>query len=128
MINVFTDYDFYIGTYKDDMGEITIPQESFKKWAIKSSNLIRQYTFNNINESAPILDKVQYCCCELAEHLYQCDKRDTEGDNSGIASEKDGSWSVTYESREKVSENDMYASKGIIYNWLSDTGLLYCGV
>ncbi len=55
------------GTYKDDMGEITIPQESFRKWAIKSSNLIRQHTFNNINESASIPDKVQYCCCELAD-------------------------------------------------------------
>lgn len=124
----FADYEFYSGSYKDEMGEVTIPQDSFKKWAIKASNLIRQYTFGNIKESADIPEKVQFCCCELAEHLYQCDKRDKESDNAGVAAEKDGSWSATYESSEKVRENDTYISKGIIYNWLDDTGLLYCGV
>jgi hypothetical protein len=128
VIITYTDYEFYNGTYKDAMGEVTIPQESFKKWAIKSSNLIRQFTFGNIKESAVIPEKVQYCCCELAEHLYQCHKRDMESDNASIAAEKDGSWSATYESRDKVRENDAYISKGIIYNWLADTGLLYCGV
>ncbi|QHQ61386.1 hypothetical protein Ana3638_11890 [Anaerocolumna sedimenticola] len=90
--------------------------------------MIRQYTFGNIKESADIPEKVQYCCCELAEHLYQCDKRDKENDNAGIVSEKDGSWSATYESRDKVKENDQNTSKNIIYDWLADTGLLYCGV
>lgn len=128
MITTFADYEFYNGAYKDDMGEITIPQESFKKWAIKSSNLIKQFTFNNINETEAIPEPVQYCCCELSEYLYRCDKRDKESDNAGLTSEKDGNWSATYESREKVIENDAYVSKGIIYNWLADTGLLYCGV
>jgi hypothetical protein len=128
MITTFANYDFYNGTYKDDMGGVIIPQESFKKWAIKSSNLIRQFTFDNIDESVAIPEPMQYCCCELAEHLYRCEKRDTESDNVGIVSEKDGSWSATYESREKVTENDTYISKGIIYNWLADTGFLYCGV
>ena len=127
-IAALSDTTFYNGTYKDTMGETKIPPESFNRWAIQASNLIRSRTFGNIDESEPIIDAVQYCCCELAEYLYHCNKRDSESENDGIASEKDGSWSVTYESREKVKENDMYVTKGIIYNWLANTGLLYCGV
>lgn len=127
-ITALSDSTFYNGTYKDTMGETKIPQESFKRWAIQASNLIRTRTFGNIDESQEIPETVQYCCCELAEYLYQCDKRDSESGNDGIASEKDGTWSVSYESREKVRDNDMYVSKGIIYSWLANTGLLYCGV
>lgn len=126
-MKILAESEFYSGTYKDTMGEIKIPLESFKRWAIQASNLIRSRTFGNINEEN-IPESVQYCCCELAEHLYQCDKRDSESGNDGVSSEKDGSWSVTYESRENVSKNDAKKSQGIIYNWLANTGLLYCGV
>lgn len=126
-MKILAESEFYSGTYKDTMGEIKIPLESFKRWAIQASNLIRVRTFGNINEEN-IPESVQFCCCELAEHLYQCDKRDYESGSDGVASEKDGSWSVTYESRENVSKNDAKKSDGIIYNWLANTGLLYCGV
>lgn len=126
-ITALTDWNYYDGTYKTAMGSVTVPQADFPRYAIKASNMIRKYTFGNIDESKPIIDDVQYCCCELAEQIYACAVRDADS-ASNVASEKDGSWSVTYESREKIEEADLKVQKGIIYNWLANTGLMYCGV
>lgn len=126
-VTALTDSTFYGGTYKDTMGEVTIPLEVFGKWSIKASNVVRAYTFNNIDESIAIPEDVQMCVCEVAEHLYSCNQRDIESDSS-VASEKDGSWSVTYKDRASIRKQDHEAAKSIINNWLLSTGLLYCGV
>ena len=81
MVTALTDSTFYDGTYKSAMGECTIPSTAFDKWSIKASNLVRMYTYGNIDETIEIAEDVQMCVCELAEH-----------------------------------------------SWLSNTGLLYCGV
>lgn len=126
-VTALTDSTFYSGTYKDTMGEVTIPLEVFGKWSIKASNLVRAYTFGNINENDTISDDVQMCVCEVAEHLYSCDQRDIESDSS-VASEKDGSWTTTYKDRKTVEQEDSMKSVSIVRTWLSNTGLLYCGV
>lgn len=126
-VTALTDSTFYDGTYKNTMGEVTIPSEVFGKWSIKASNVVRAYTFNNIDESIDIPEDVQMCVCELAEHLYSCNQRDSESDSS-VASEKDGSWSVSYKDRKTVEQEDNMKSVSIVRTWLSNTGLLYCGV
>lgn len=126
-VTALTDSTFYSGTYKDTMGEVTIPLEVFGKWSIKASNLVRAYTFNNIDESIDIPEDVQMCVCEVAEHIYSCNQRDSESDSS-VASEKDGSWSVAYKERKTVEQEDSMKSANIVRTWLSNTGLLYCGV
>lgn len=127
MVTALTDKTFYDGTYKNAMGEVTIPPDVFKKWSIKASNVVRSYTFGNINENDTISDDVQMCVCELAEHLYSCNQRDSESDSS-VASEKDGSWSASYKDRKTVEQEDSMKSASIVRTWLSNTGLLYCGV
>lgn len=127
MVIALTNSTFYDGTYKNTMGECTIPSDVFGKWSIKASNLVRAYTFNNIDETTTISDDVQMCTCELAEHLYSCDQRDN-GSDSSVASEKDGSWSVSYKDRKTVEHEDSSKSYNIIRTWLANTGLMYCGV
>lgn len=126
-VTALTDSTFYGGTYKDTMGECTIPSTAFDKWSIKASNIVRAYTFNNIDETTDIPEDVQMCVCEVAEHLYLCNQRDIETDTS-VASEKDGSWSVSYKDRSTVEKEDKSKAYDIIRTWLSTTGLLYCGV
>lgn len=127
MVTALTTFEYYDGTYKTAMGSVTVPHAEFNRYAIKASNMIRKYTFGNIDEAQEIPESVQFCCCELAEHMYHCAVRDADSSNN-VASEKDGSWSVTYTSAESIRKNDEYEQKGIIYNWLADTGLMYCGV
>jgi len=119
----YADWSFYDGTYKGAMGSVTIPQTSFGCYAIKASNEIKRRTFDNIGDDIP--ESVKFCMCELAEHLYQCDQK-TESD--GITSEKDGSWSVSYESSEQIKKKNNDKTLNIIYQYLSCTGLLYAGV
>lgn len=126
-VTALTDKTFYGGTYKDTMGECTIPSDVFDKWSIKASNIVRLHTFGNIDESADIQEDVQMCVCEVAEHLYSCNQRDSESDSS-VSSEKDGTWSVSYKDRSTVEKEDKSKSYDIIRTWLSSTGLLYCGV
>lgn len=126
-VTALTDKTFYGGTYKDTMGEATIPSDVFGKWSIKASNIVRAYTFNNIDESTKISDDVQMCVCEVAEHLYSCNQRDSESDSS-VSSEKDGTWSVSYKDRSTVEKEDKSKAYNIIRTWLYSTGLLYCGV
>lgn len=126
-VTALTDSTFYGGTYKNAMGECTIPSTAFDKWSIKASNLVRLYTFGNINENDEIQEDVQMCVCEVAEHLYSCNQRDSESDSS-VASEKDGSWSASYKDRKTVEQEDSMKSVSIVRTWLANTGLLYCGV
>lgn len=121
----YADYEYYNGTWKEEMGELIIPQESFDKWVVKASNEIKNRTFGNIGLVVP--QSVKHCACELAEHLYLCKQRNIESDSS-VASEKDGSWSVTYKDRASIEKQDHEEAKFIINNWLLSTGLLYCGV
>lgn len=121
----YVDYEYYNGTWKEEMGEVSIPQASFNKWSIKASNEIKYRTFGNIGLVVP--ESVKLCTCELAEHLYSCSQRDIESDNS-VSSEKDGSWSVSYKNRTLIEKEDSEKADSIINNWLLSTGLLYCGV
>ena len=125
-VTTLTDSTFYGSTYKDTMGGITIPLDVFGKWSIKASNIVKLYTFGNIDELIDIPEDVQMCVCEIAEHLYLCNQRDIESDTS-VSSEKDGSWSVSYKDRKTVEQEDSMKSASIVRTWLGNTGLLYCG-
>ena len=71
------------------------------------------------NEAAATL-KIKSCCCALAESEYKFEQ------NGNISSEKNGSYSVTYEKKSSSSYN---AEKSrIIALYLGNTGLLYRGV
>ncbi len=123
----FTDYEFYSETYAATVGDITVPESVFGKYAMKASGIIRKHTFGNIDESDTIPDEVQMCACELAEQLYGYAQATSDSNGGNVTSEKDGTWSATYASYETMASAEASQEYEIIYNWLALTGLLYSG-
>lgn len=117
----YADYDFYINNYGGNL----IPSENFDFWTRKSTQYIRTSTFGNIDENQEIIEPVKMCCCELAEQMYNQDKRKNR---QGIASEKVGEHSISYESTEAINKAEKEILRQIIIMWLADTGLLYRGL
>jgi hypothetical protein len=116
----YADYAYYTGTYKGAV----IDAASFDYYSRAASQVIRRFTFGNINENA-VSDEVKMCCCELAEHLYATEKQLKEA--GGKTSEKVGEYSVSYEKLVDVRANGDLKSYQIIETWLAMIGLLYRG-
>ncbi len=118
----YADITYYEETYSVGK-EAVIDTASFDFYARKATQEIKRYTFNRVHEDN-IPDEVKMCCCELAEYLY---KQDNSGHDQNISSEKVGEFSVTYVSGQTAEDIKQSTIKGIIYNWLAMTGLLYRG-
>jgi len=120
----YADYEYYTGTYKGAV----IDAASFDMYALKATQIVKQFTFNRIDINN-ILEEVKMCCCELAEYLYRKENadNDTEATIKGLTSETTGSHSVSYETTEAREQAHNNIIKVIIYNWLAMTGLLYRG-
>ncbi len=119
----YTTVTYYTDSYL--MGrQAVISTALFPVYALKATQKIKQYTGSNIDETKPYEDAVQMCCCELAEHLY---KQENNGQKPFVTSEKVGELSVSYLAGQAAEELKNSFVKGIIYEWLADTGLLYRG-
>lgn len=119
----YTTIEYYNEKYLQGR-QAVIDAASFPFYALKATQRIKQYTGDNIDETLPFIDEVQMCCCELAEYLFKQDhsKRDPD-----IVSERVGEFSVSYVSGQTAEDIKLHTIKGIIYNWLAMTGLLYRG-
>lgn len=115
---IYADYDFY----KEQFCGRTIPQDDFRYFAARASEHIDAATFGRLENGVPeeCAEKVQNCCCALAEAEYKFEQR------SDISSEKNGSYSVTYSSKNSSDHNT--EKKRIIAMYLGNTELLYRGV
>lgn len=115
---IYADYDFY----KEQFCGRTIPQDDFRYFAARASEHIDAATFGRLENDIPEehAEKIQSCCCALAETEYRFDQR------SDISSEKNGSYSVTYSA--KSSDSHSVDMNRIIARYLGSTGLLYRGV
>ncbi|MDO4318316.1 MAG: hypothetical protein Q4C48_08950 [Lachnospiraceae bacterium] len=119
MLIPYTDYAFYAHVYKGSK----LTEEQWERLAIQASVRIKNRMLG-VGGDVPV--EVQYCCCELAELLQSVEEnRETF---AGIASEKDGSWSVSYESSEARANSTERQVAEIIDRWLAAAGLLYSGV
>ena len=123
MIN-YADHAYYTEIYKGAV----IDAASFDFNSRKATQIIKQHTFNRVHANN-ILEEVKMCCCELAEYLYKKDiaDNDTEANIKGLTSETTGGHSASYENAEARERATNNIIKGIIYNWLAMTGLLYRG-
>ena len=115
----YANYAYYTDTYKGAV----IDTASFDLYSMKATQQIKLYTFNRVTDES-IPDEVKMCCCELAEYFYN---QDNKGHDDDVQSEKKGEWSVTYVSGQTAEDIKQSTIKGIIYNWLAMTGLLYRG-
>lgn len=124
-MTVFADGNFYEGEYLRGK-QAVIDAACFDYYILNSTMKIKQYTFDNIDESADVPEEVKMCCCEVAELMYAEDRRQSE--TNGVLSESVGNWSKSYESGEKTEQMLERKIKAAVCKWLSNTGLLYCGV
>ena len=122
----YTTHNYY--TCKYLMGrQAVIDTAVFPFYAQKATQVIKQYTFDNIDETKPFKDEIQMCCCEVAERLYETEEQN-KSKPVGVTSEKVGEYSVSYESSKASEDISNKRIRNIIYSWLSNTGYLYKGV
>jgi hypothetical protein len=122
----YTTVEYYTDKYL--MGrQAVIDTAVFPFYAQKATQVIKQYTFDNVDETKPFKDEIQMCCCEVAEHLYTTEEHN-KSKPVGVTSEKVGEYSVSYESNKATEDISNKKIRNIIYSWLSDTGYLYKGV
>lgn len=121
-MTVFADYNFYKSEYLCGKNAV-IDTASFDFYARKATQMIKTYTFNNIDESN-IPECVKLCCCEVAELLY---KDENSTNTKSISSERVGDVSVSYESADNQRQALSKNIRTVIRSWLADSGLLYRG-
>lgn len=121
---MYADYSFYTGTYLSGKSAAVTDAE-FPYYARKASAQIDRYTFGGVPPD-DVPEAVRLCCCELAEMLHAADSARQE--HEGLTSEEVGGWKKTFENSEQRQQRLDRELRGIIYQWLSGTGLLYGGV
>jgi hypothetical protein len=122
----YTTLTFYKDTYL--MGrQAVISDALFPLYALKATRTIKQYTFDNIDETETYSEAVQMCCCEMAESIFKKDNPANIVDPN-VRSETTGTHSITFETQAATEDYHRSVIKGIVYNWLSDTGYLYRGL
>lgn len=124
-MTIYADSEFYFGEYLMDRAAVLPPQGS-SFWLRRAQKTLKTFTFDNIDESTAIPYEVKMCICEIAELLYSYDKRATL--HGGTASESVEGWSKHYESSQQTEAHLQVKIRSCVKTWLSDTGLLYCGV
>lgn len=118
---IYADYSYY----STEFGGTLIPEQAFAFRAARAAEYINRVTFDRINSEFMETDetaalKIKSCCCALAEADYNFNK------NEGKASEKIGSYSVSY--TETDTEELKSELNRIVDIYLGNTGLLYRGV
>lgn len=113
---MYVDYEFYRNKYGGK-----VPEDNFKHLEILAASTVDYYTFNRIKE---VNDNVKFAVCELVDYLK--DLEDKGGKE--IASEKVGTYSVTYAVADERSDLVKRKQRDIIRKWLGQTGLMYRGV
>ena len=122
----YVDFDFYTDRYL--MGRPgVIPEQDFPYWSMQATSKMRSCTFGRADILEPLPEPVLMCCCEVAEKLYLFDAAKTDNGMVLRSYENDGE-TATFESAEFTAEAVTKAVSDIIEKWLSNTGLMYCGV
>lgn len=129
-MKTYTDYAFYINTYKGDM-----PDDDFDRLIIRASYEVRRNIFNR--DITGYEDEVQMATCSIVDILLKIEtlenKKDTMISENRVKTESVGDYSRTFESDdvkdiETQISNQKEKIKEELRRYLLDTGLLYRGV
>lgn len=137
----YTTYEFYKNKYYGT----TIDESEFHEWESRAKRKVDYFTFNRITKERlseeRLNEKIQLATCAVADLLFKINAAElrqgtTEtGEGKIIKSKSAGSESITYD-----TGNDLYTkvltdaaaqkklTRDILAEYLSDTGLMYCGV
>ena len=124
-MELYADAGFYSNKYLEGRTAVIEPN-CIASYLRKAQRVLKTFTFDNIDEGSPIPYEVKMCVCEIAEILFREDQRDIN--RGGVSSESVVGWSKSYESSEQAENKKHKRIRECVYTWLSDTGLLYCGV
>ena len=124
-MHLYADTKFYTNEYLEGRKAVLEPN-CIISYLRKAQRVLKAFTFDNIDESAAIPYEVKMCVCEIAEILFREDQRDI--DRGGVTSESVVGWTKHYERSEQAEIKKQKRIRESVYTWLSDTGLLYCGV
>lgn len=108
------------------MGRKPVIRTGFDFYARQASQVIDIYTLGRLKELMEVPEPAKLCCCELAEAICLREKQNRE--SAGKASEKVGTYSVSFSSAAEAKQAADREQRGIIMKWLADTGLCYQGV
>ena len=129
-MKTYTDYFFYISTYKGNM-----PEDEFDKLIYRASYEVQKNIFNR--DITGYEDEVQMVTCSIADTLYKIDKLESKKDISisdkTLKSESVGDYSRTFDtaSVDDIETEISNQNKKIdeeLKRYLALTGLLYRGV
>ena len=123
-MGMYADNDFYTVEYLQ--GRNPTISAGFNYYARSASKLIDLYTFGRLEEMEDISKDVKFCCCELAELIFENEIQSKDTGNK--TSERIGSYSVGFSS--KADSEEAFKSKqyDIVIKWLGNTGLCYRGL
>ena len=96
-------------------GNCKIPADEFPAWEVRAGKILSKMSGGKSDSED--IDSVKMCICEIAELLYEENKR------KGILSENNDGYSVKYENGDIKNRIGQVASL-----WLSGTDILYRGV
>ena len=121
---IYADDKFYTEKYL--LGRKPDISTGFPFYSRQASQLIDQYTFGQLKDLTELPEDVRMCCCELAEAEFRREK--LQKDSGGKVSEHIGTYSVSFESAQESDAAIGRERRGVVLNWLADTGLCYQGV
>ncbi len=123
-MEIYADNDFYTDEYLQ--GRNPTISAGFNYYARNASKIIDLYTFGRLEGVGDIPKDVKFCCCELAELIFENETQSRDTGNK--TSERIGSYSVSFSS--KADSEDAFKSKqyDIVIKWLGNTGLCYRGL
>ena len=116
---MYLDYDFYQVYWGGK-----IPMADFTQLNIKATQIVDYYTFNRLKNLETIENDVKYAVCELIDEMHRLEKTD----GKEVASEKVGTYSISYAVNNDSEKAIQDKQKNIVKKWLGHTGLLYRGV
>lgn len=124
LMGIYADYNFYAQEYLQ--GKNPTISAGFDYYARSASKLIDLYTFGRLEGVEDIPTDVKFCCCELAEAVFENETQSRDTGNK--TSERIGSYSVGFSS--KADSEEAFKSKqyDIVIKWLGNTGLCYRGL
>ena len=123
-MGIYADNDFYTDEYLQ--GTNPTISAGFNYYARSASRIIDLYTFGRLEGVEDIPADVKFCCCELAEAVFENESQSRDTGNK--TSERIGSYSVGFSS--KADSEEAFKSKqyDVVIKWLGNTGLCYRGL
>lgn len=99
----------------------TLTETEFNRFEFRAERLIDNVTQGRLKNTDTISETVKRCMFEVVTYLSNNAKN---GDISSVASFSNDGYSVSYAKQKNAAEQ----IHGIIYDYLADTDLMYCGV